>query len=261
MSFDEIRERVGAEPISMGLILGSGLGALADEVDGVAIPFEDIPGLGASGVTGHSGKMVVGSFEGKRVAILSGRKHYYEDGNAAAMRPALECLKALGAETLVLTNSAGSTREEMPPGSLMQITDHLNWSGLNPLIGEPGDERFVSMTAAYPLPLQLKMQAAAEAEGISLHRGVYAWFSGPSFETPAEINAIRILGADAVGMSTVPENILAQRLGLKVAAVSLITNFAAGMTGADLSHDETKSEADKAKPQFSQLIRAFVRAT
>lgn len=259
MSFEAIRTRVGDDPISMGLILGSGLGALADEVEGVSVPFADIPGLGASGVTGHSGQMVVGQFEGKRVAILSGRKHFYEDGNPSAMRPALECLKALGARAVVLTNAAGSTRAEMPPGSLMLLSDHINWSGRNPLIGVGGDGRFVSMTAAYAPALRKNMQEAAKSAGVTLHEGVYAWFSGPSFETPAEINAIRILGADAVGMSTVPETILAGHIGLEVVAVSLITNLAAGMTGQDLSHAETKSEADKAKPKFSSLIKTFVR--
>lgn len=259
MSFGAIREALGPDPIEMGLILGSGLGALADEVDGIAVPFEDIPGLGTSGVTGHSGKMVVGQFEGRRVAILSGRVHFYEHGDASAMRPALEALKTLGAESLLLTNSAGSTREKMPPGSLMAIEDHLNWSGLNPLIGEPGDERFVSMVDTYDPALRARLARAAAAQDVKLHSGVYAWFSGPSFETPAEIRAIRMLGADAVGMSTVPEAILARRLGLKTCAVSVITNYAAGMTGQPLSHDETKSEAAKARDGFARLIRAYVR--
>lgn len=250
-----IRAEAGDAPVKMGLILGSGLGALAEEVENAArFAFADLPGFPSSSVSGHAGEVVVGRLEGVRVALLSGRAHYYEGGGAGVMRPAIETIKALGAKRVLLTNSAGSTRREMPPGSLMVIADHLNWSGMNPLIGEPTDRRFVNLVDAYSMALRVRLHEAAPG----LHEGVYAWFSGPSFETPAEIGAIRTLGADAVGMSTVPETILARFCGLEVAAVSVITNYAAGMTGRALSHDETKSEAAKAQAKFRALVKSFV---
>ena len=175
-----------------------------------------------------------------RVIVLSGRVHFYERGDASAMRTPIETLKALGVETLILTNSAGSLREDLPPGSVMQITDHINFSGTSPLIGVDSDDRFVGLTSAYEPALVERMRAAAIKLDIPLGSGVYMWFSGPNFETPAEIRMARILGADAVGMSTVPEVILARFFGLKVAAASVITNFGAGMTGGELSHHETK---------------------
>lgn len=246
------------EPIRMGFILGSGLGAMAEELeDAVRFDFAGLPGFPVSGVTGHAGALTVGRLEGVRVAMLSGRKHYYEAGDAAVMRTPLETMKALGAEFVFLTNAAGSTREEMGPGSLMMISDHINFSGRDPLIGVEGDARFVSMVGAYNETLRMRLKWWAEEVDVSLHEGVYAWFSGPSFETPAEINAIRMLGADAVGMSTAPECIIARHIGLEVCAVSVITNFAAGMTGDALSHDETKSEAAKAEARFRSVIRSF----
>ena len=258
-ALETIRGKAGEAAVRLGLILGSGLGAMAAEMeDAVRIPVGEIPGFPQSGVTGHAGELSVGTLAGTRCAILSGRAHYYEHGDPAVMRPAIEALKGLGAEAVVLTNSAGSTREEMPVGSLMAIADHLNWSGLNPLIGEQGDARFVSMVDAYDPTLRARMREVARAQGISLAEGVYAWFSGPTFETPAEIRAIRMLGADAVGMSTVPETILARRADLPVVAVSVITNLAAGMTGEALSHLETKTEAAKAQDRIIDLIRAFV---
>ena len=258
-ALETIRERAGDAPIRLGLILGSGLGAMAQEMkDAVRIPFEEIPDFPRSGVTGHAGELSIGTLSGTRCAILSGRAHYYEHGDPAVMRPAIEALQGLGAEALVLTNSAGSTREEMPVGSLMAISDHISWSGRTPLIGEQGDARFVTMADAYDPELRARLLAVARAQEIPLAEGVYAWFSGPTFETPAEIRAIRMLGADAVGMSTVPETILARRAGLPVVAVSVITNLAAGMTGQALSHLETKTEAAKAQARFIDLIRAFL---
>ena len=227
-----------------GIILGSGLGSLVDEVDGVMrIPYGELPGFPVSHVSGHAGELVAGRLGGTPVMMLSGRVHYYEQGDANAMRLPLQVLKSLGVQQVILTNSAGSLREDMPPGSVMQITDHINFSGFNPLIGEASDRRFVGMTGAYDTELAERMRSAAEQEGIPLPSGVYMWFSGPSFETPAEIRMARTLGADAVGMSTVPEVILARFLGLRVAAASVITNLGAGMTGAELSHEETKDMA------------------
>lgn len=226
------------------IILGSGLGALVDTVaDPVRIPYGDLPGFPESGVSGHAGEVVAGLLGDTPVIMLSGRVHYYEHGRADAMRAPLEALQGIGATHLILTNSAGSLRQDMPPGSVMRITDHINFSGTNPLFGEPTDRRFVGMTSAYDPELGERIKAAATATGTPLHEGVYMWFSGPSFETPAEIRMARTLGADAVGMSTVPEAILARFLGMKVAAASVITNFGAGMTGGELSHQETKNMA------------------
>ena len=194
------------------------------------------------------------------VLILSGRVHYYEKGDASAMRLPLEVLKAVGIRQVILTNAAGSLREEIPPGSVMMITDHINFSGTNPLIGEPSDARFVGLTSAYDPDLQARFRKVADSKGIGLKEGVYMWFSGPSFETPAEIRAARMLGADAVGMSTVPEVILSRFLGLKCAAFSVVTNYGAGMTGAELSHDETKEMAPKGGETLGRLIAAFFEA-
>lgn len=226
------------------IVLGSGLGALVEGVrDAVRIPYSDLPGFPQSGVSGHAGEVVAGYLGKTPVIMLSGRVHYYEHGAADAMRVPLEVLRGIGVTRLILTNSAGSLREDMPPGSVMRITDHINFSGANPLIGEASDARFVGMTTAYDAALGAAMDRAAETTGTPLHHGVYMWFSGPSFETPAEIRMARVLGADAVGMSTVPEVILARFMGLEVAAASVITNYGAGMTGAELSHQETKDMA------------------
>jgi purine-nucleoside phosphorylase len=175
------------------------------------------------------------------------------------MRRPLELLRALGADRLILTNAAGSFRPEVPPGALMLLSDHINFSGRNPLIGEPTDARFVNMTNAYDPGLRRALAAAAAAEGVALPEGVYAWYSGPSFETPAEIRALGILGADAVGMSTVPEVILARFLGLRVAAVSVITNMAAGMSAEAISHDHTKAMAPLGAAKLERVLRRFLR--
>ncbi len=241
------------------IVLGSGLGELAQEVEGAArVSFLDLPGFPRSGVSGHAGELVLGRLAGRDVAVLSGRAHYYEHGNPREMAVPIATLAALGVSRLILTNAAGSLREEMPPGRVMLITDHIAWSGLNPLIGVEGDGRFVSMVDAYDPALAAIVRGAAGAESIDLAEGVYMWFSGPSFETAAEIRMARILGADAVGMSTVPEVILARHAGLAVAAISMITNLGAGMTGRALSHDETKREAAKGAARFRALVRAVV---
>ena len=249
----------GTEPVKVGLILGSGLGHLAGAVRGVAIDYADLPGFPHAGVSGHNPQLVIGYLEGQRVAVFGGRAHYYETGNPAAMRLPLELLKVLGADTLLLTNAAGSLVPTTPPGGLMLLSDHINFSGLNPLIGEPTDARFVPMTAAHDPALRAALRDAAAAEGIDLPEGVYAWYSGPSFETPAEIRAIRILGADAVGMSTVPEVILARFLGLRVAAVSVITNMAAGMSDEAISHEHTKAMAPIGAAKLERVLRRCLR--
>lgn len=255
-----IRDRAGAAPIRLGLILGSGLGHLAQAVDGVAIPYADLQGFPHAGVSGHNPHLHVGLLEGVRVAILGAREHFYENGNAAAMRPALEVLATLGAEQLILTNAAGSMRGDIPPGDLMLLSDHINYNGRNPLIGEPTDARFVPMTDAHDPQIRAALRASAAACGISLQEGVYAWYSGPSFETPAEIRMLKLLGADAVGMSTVPEVILARFIGLKVAAISTITNMAAGMSDEQISHDHTKAMAPLGAAKLERILRHYLNS-
>lgn len=255
-----IDARTGGARVRLGIIAGSGLGHLADAVEGVAIPYGDLPGFPHPGVSGHAGQLVVGTLEGVPVALFGGRAHYYERGDAGAMRHPLEVLPALGAESLLLTNAAGSLREDIRPGDLMLIDDHINFQGRSPLIGEPSDARFVNLTNAYDPQIRAELHAAARAEGMDLQSGVYCWFSGPNFETPAEIRAARILGADAVGMSTVPEVILARFLGLRVGAVSVITNMGAGMAAEQISHEQTKAVAPLGGARLEQVLRRWLRS-
>ncbi len=256
---DLIRARAGTQPPRLGLILGSGLGHLAGAVDGVSIPYADLQGFPHAGVSGHNPNLVIGDLEGVRVAVFGGRAHYYETGNPAVMRLPLEVLKALGSEAVIATNAAGSMSADIKTGDLMLLSDHINFSGLNPLIGEPTDARFVPMTDAHDPGLRAGLLAAATAVNVALPTGVYAWYSGPSFETPAEIRAIRMLGADAVGMSTVPEVILARFLGLRIAAISTITNMAAGLSDEAISHDHTKAMAPLGAAKLERVLRQFLR--
>ncbi|WP_306119842.1 MULTISPECIES: purine-nucleoside phosphorylase [unclassified Roseitalea] len=258
-TIDHIVDKLeGLAPVT-AFVLGSGLGGLVEAVsDAVHIPYGELKGFPASGVSGHAGELVAGRLAGKPVLMLSGRAHYYEKGDAGVMRPAIEILAGLGIRNLVLTNSAGSLRQDLPPGSVMLITDHINFAGANPLIGEESDRRFVGLTSAYDPELSDRLRAAARAEDIALGEGVYMWFSGPSFETPAEIRMARSMGADAVGMSTVPEVILGRFAGLDCAACSVITNYAAGMTGGELSHDETKQMAPVGGRRLQAILTRFI---
>lgn len=253
-----IHDRSGDAPVKLGLVLGSGLGHLAHAVEGVAIPYADLPGFPHAAVSGHNPHLHIGLLEGVRVAVFGAREHYYEKGNPAAMRLALEVLQGLGAESLILTNAAGSMRPDIPPGDLMLLSDHINYNGLNPLIGEPTDARFVPMTDAHNPDLRAALRLSARAEGIDLKDGVYAWYSGPSFETPAEIRMLKLLGADAVGMSTVPEIILARFLGLRCAAISTITNMAAGLSDEQISHEHTKAMAPLGAAKLERILRHFL---
>jgi purine-nucleoside phosphorylase len=244
----------------LAIVLGSGLGPFANEAsDAIAVSYANIPGFPVPSVEGHAGRLVVGAIEGQRVALFQGRGHYYERGDANAMRVAIETFRALGGETLLLTNAAGGLNKEWRPPALVAIRDHINFAGANPLIGASGSDRFVPLTQAYDAALIANLHEAARATDVELHDGVYMWFSGPSFETPAEIRAARVLGADLVGMSTVPEVILARRAGLRCAAVSVVTNYAAGLAGGDPSHEETQEVAAKAADAFKRLLRAFIR--
>lgn len=254
-----IRARAGDAPPALGLILGSGLGHLADQIESTAIPYADLPGFPHAGVSGHNPKLVIGSLEGVRVAVFGGREHYYERGNPAAMRLPLEVLRDLGCGQVLATNAAGSLHPDIGPGNLMLLADHIAFAGTNPLIGEPTDARFVPMTEAYDPTLRAALKTAAKAEGVALSEGVYCWFSGPSFETPAEIRAARVLGADAVGMSTVPEVILARFLGLRAAAISVITNMGAGLSNEAISHEHTKAMAPLGAQKLERILRRFLR--
>jgi purine-nucleoside phosphorylase len=254
-----VKKQLGEIVPRVAIVAGSNLGSVADAVtDPKAISWTRIPGFPAPTVSGHAGSLVAGVIGANPVVIVNGRVHPYETGNAAAMRPIIDMLSGLGTRAIILLNAAGSLDPAVGPGRLMLITDHINFSGLNPLIGETGDERFVSLTGAYDRALSEGIRRAARAEAIDLAEGTYIWFSGPSFETPAEIRAARMLGADAVGMSTVPEVILARRFGLKVAAISAITNFAAGLHGASPSHAETKREAARASVDLTRLLLSLL---
>jgi xanthosine phosphorylase len=245
----------------LGIILGSGLGAVAEALeDAVVVPYTELPEFPAPSVHGHAGSLALGTLSGLPVACLQGRKHVYEGGDPGAMRGPVRALKAAGAEALFVTNAAGSLRPEVGPGSLMAITDHINMLGVNPLTG-PNDDgvgpRFPSLRDAYDPGLRATLHEAAGRLGIPLAEGVYLATAGPSFETPAEIRAFRTLGADAVGMSTVPEVILARHAGLKVAAVSAVTNLAEGMGGDALSHEQTLHHASQAAGDLTRLIIEF----
>jgi purine-nucleoside phosphorylase len=255
-----IRTRASLAP-GVAIVLGSGLGGFAEELsEATIIPYRELEGFPRTNVSGHSGSLHVGTIAGTPLAVLAGRAHYYEEGRSDAMRPALETLRALGVGDLVLTNAAGSLREEIPPGSVTLITDHINFANRNPLIGATDDARFVGLSQAYDSRLRQAALAAADAEAINLHEGIYIWFSGPSFETPAEIRAARFLGADVAGMSTVPEVILARYLGMRVLAFSVVTNYAAGMTGAELSHEETKRIAPLGGEKLARLLKRLLSA-
>jgi purine-nucleoside phosphorylase len=241
------------------VVLGTGLGKLADDLeDPVSLPYAEVPHFPQPAVSGHPGQLIAGRMERKRVLLLQGRAHYYETGDAGAMRVPIGVVAALGAPPLLLTNAAGSLKLDIRPSSLVVITDHINLSGGNPLMGDASERRFVSLTGAYDERLRKKLKLAATAAGISINEGVYMWFAGPSFETPAEIRMAKTLGADIVGMSTVPEVILARYFGLKVAAVSVVTNMAAGIGGASPSHAQTQDKAAGAAAGLRRLIRSFV---
>lgn len=258
-----IAERTPGLVPRLGIVLGSGLGAVADAVeDAVVVPYGELPGFPPAGIAGHAGRLVLGRLRALPVACLQGRRHVYEGGDApaAGMAAPVRALRRAGAEALLLTNAAGSLRAENGPGSLMAIADHINLLGVNPLTG-PNDDaigpRFPSLRDAYDPELRARLQRAAGRLGLRLPEGVYLATAGPSFETPAEIRAFRTLGADAVGMSTVPEVILARHCGLRVAAVSAITNLAEGMGGEPLSHEQTLRHAAAAAHDLTRLIEAF----
>jgi xanthosine phosphorylase len=257
-----IQERARGFTPRVGLVLGSGLGALVDELeDPIRIPYADIPGFRVGTVSGHAGALSLGTLDGVPVACFQGRSHVYEGIEAASITTPIRTLRLLGAEILVLTNAAGSLRREAGPGSLVAISDHINMQGFNPLVGLNDEEvgpRFPSLSEAYDPELRAGLHRVAEELGTPLHDGVYLAVSGPSFETPAEIRAFRTLGADLVGMSTVPEAIVARHCGLRVAAVSVVTNLAEGMGEVALSHEQTLEEGRRGAAALGPLLRRWV---
>lgn len=258
-----VRARVGDAWVrpSCAIVLGSGLGGLAQRVDhAVRIPFAEIPGFPTATVVGHAGELIVGTLRGVPVVMLAGRLHMYEGHDPALAAFPVRVLHALGAPVYLASNAAGGINRAFAPGDIMLITDHLNLMARNPLIGHvvPGDTRFPDMTAAYDPALQQQMRAAAAATQVTLRDGVYAAVLGPSFETPAEVRMLGMLGADAVGMSTVPEVIVARVLGMRVAALSLITNVAAGLSGQTLNHEEVLEVGRAAADRVEQLVCTFV---
>jgi xanthosine phosphorylase len=261
MSTGVLAERSGISP-RVGVVLGSGLGAVADAVtDATSIDYAELPGFPRVTVAGHGGRAVLGRIGEVPVAVLQGRAHVYEGGDLDAIRTPIRALKAAGAEILVLTNAAGSVRPEVGPGRLMLITDHINFSGVNILRGPNDDElgpRFPSLRDAYDPELRERLRAAAGELGTELAEGVYLAVSGPTFETPAEIRAFAMLGADAIGMSTVHETAVARHAGLRVAAVSAITNLAEGMSPEPLSHEQTLRDAQRAADALAPLLVRFV---
>ena len=245
----------------LAIVLGSGWDGIAGLVQGaVDIAYADLPAFPVLGVAGHAGSLRLGQIGGVPVALLRGRKHAYETGDAAGMKGAIRTLAALGCKAVLLTNAAGSLEPGMPPGSLMLISDHLNISQRSPLHDEADASRFIDLSAAYDADLRDQAAAAAEAAGIELHEGVYAWVLGPQFETPAEIRMLRLLGAQAVGMSTVPETILARHAGLRVIGLAMLTNLGAGMAAHTLSHAHTLHTASATAGIAARLLAAIVPA-
>lgn len=258
---EHLRRRIGEVP-KMALVLGSGLGILANELqDAMAIPYGEIPHFPASTAPGHAGRLVVGKLEGKPILVMQGRFHYYEGYSLDRVTFPVRVFKALGMERLFLTNASGGANAAFAPGDFMVMSDHINFTGQNPLIG-PNDNqlgpRFFDLSRAYDPELRAIAHRAARDLGLVLREGVYAWFAGPSFETPAEVRMARLLGADAVGMSTVPEVIVAAHCGLRVLGISCITNMAAGILDQPITSDEVFEISLRRAPEFSAFVRRIV---
>jgi purine-nucleoside phosphorylase len=256
-----IRARLGVDAPACGIVLGSGLGGLADDLeDARRISFGDVPGFPTATVAGHAGALLAGRLSGREVVMLAGRFHMYEGHAAALAGFPVRVLHALGARTLFVSNAAGGVRRTLEPGDLMIIADHVNLMFRNPLIGalQDGDTRFPDMSQAYDPELRALLRQAASAVGVRAQEGVYFGLLGPSYETPAEIRMLERLGADAVGMSTVPEVIVARTLGMRVAGVSCITNLACGIGQHPLSHAEVLEVGARVGAQFRALVREFV---
>ena len=260
-STEYIKSKINQTP-QIGLILGSGLGVLADEIENpIKISYDEIPNFPVSTVEGHKGQLVIGQLEGKNVIAMQGRFHYYEGYTMKDITFPVRVMKELGIETIFVTNAAGGSNKDFKPGDLMIITDHINLGGYNPLIGKNDDRlgvRFPDMSTAYNREyIDIAKKCAKELD-INIKEGVYAFFTGPVYETPAEVRMARILGADAVGMSTVPEVIVASHSNLKVIGISCITNMAAGILDQPLNHEEVIETTQKVKSEFLNLVKSIV---
>ena len=252
-----IRDRVDFD-VEVGMILGSGLGDYADRIeDAVKIPYSAIPNFPVSTVAGHAGQFVLGSCKGKKVIAMQGRVHYYEGYTQKEITLPIRIMKRIGVGKVLLTNAAGGVNRSFAPGTLMMIRDHINYSGSNPLIGRNFEEdgpRFPDVSRVYQKELRQRLKVLAEQEGIHLEEGVYMMFSGPCYETPAEVRMAGIVGADAVGMSTVPEAIVCAHCGIPVLGISCITNYAAGILDQPLSHQEVVETAERVKSTFVKVV-------
>jgi purine-nucleoside phosphorylase len=260
-AIDAVRDHDDRVP-AVALILGSGLGALGDELDNATtIPFRDIPGFPTAAVAGHAGRLLLGELAGVTCVTLQGRFHLYEGHDAATVALPTRVMLGLGARALIVTNAAGGINPGFEPGDVMLIEDHINLTGRNPLVGPvvEGETRFPDMTAPYDPALRELAVRVAAADGLRLAQGVYAAVLGPSYETPAEIRMLAVLGADAVGMSTVPEVIAARARGARVLGISLISNAAAGLSPVPLTHDEVVAAGVEARDRFSRLVRGILR--
>jgi len=258
-----IRSRISVEP-RIALVLGSGLGGFADDFEeAVGIPYEDIPGFVRSTAQGHAGRLVVGKIDSVPVVAMQGRVHYYEGYSLEEVTFAVRTFGLLGVKTLVLTNAAGGINVQLTQGALMVISDHLNLMGVNPLRGANDERfgpRFPDMSAVYSHELQELVIDEAKAIGVEVRRGIYGALSGPSYETPAEIHLLRNLGADAVGMSTVPEAIVARHMGLEVLGISCITNMAAGISDEPINHEEVMETGNRVRETFAELLVRVIGA-
>jgi len=256
-----IAERTSAEP-EIGLILGSGLGDLAEEIDdGIALAYEDIPGFKPTTVEGHAGKLVLGTLQGSSVAMMQGRYHFYEGHELDDLIFPVRAMGGLGIGTILVTNASGAINESFRVGDLTIIKDHINFLGTNPLIGPNDDDigpRFVDMTYAYDRELKDLAERKATEENLDIERGVYLATTGPSYETPAEVEMFKKLGADLVGMSTVPEVIAANHCGMDVLGLSCVTNMAAGVLDQSLDHDEVIETTERVKNDFKGLVKAVL---
>ena len=262
-TIEYIKEKIGKFKPEIGIVLGSGLGELADEYCDIKIAYKDIPNFPESTVKGHSGNLVFAEINGKKVVMMQGRYHFYEGHPMSVVTYPIKVMKKLGVENLILTNAAGGVNPYFKPSSLMIIKDHINFMGTNPLIGPNNDdlgERFPDMSEVYTKSLRKIAYTCAEKLNINVERGVYIALTGPTYETPAEVNLVRTLGADAVGMSTVPEAIVASWMKMKVLGISCICNSAAGISTVGLSHKEVLENAEKAKVDFKRLILSIIEA-
>lgn len=257
-----IKKKIGDFKPEIGIVLGSGLGDLADEYNEISIPYSEIPGFPVSTVQGHKGQLVFATINNKKVLMMQGRFHYYEGHEMDTVTYPIKVMKKLGIHTVILTNAAGGVNVYFKPSDLMLITDHINFMGTNPLIG-PNDDtlgtRFPDMSEVYTKDLREKAHVSAKKLGIDLQEGVYAALTGPTYETPAEVKMIRLLGADAVGMSTVPEAIVASYCKMKVLGLSCICNSAAGISTVGLSHEEVLDAANAAKSKFKALVLDVIK--